>query len=555
MNKNLTDLIKDGGFKGELDDSAPTIDSYSHDASLFEILPKIVVFPKDAKDIEALVRTVSAHKHQDKSLSLTARSAGTDMAGGAVNDSIIVDFRKHLNSIESVSLTHGQAQPGVLYRDFEVQTLKHGALMPSYPASRDLASIGGMVANNAGGEKSLEYGKTKDFIDQLSVVFSDGIERTVKAINKDQLDKIMAKKDFEGEVYRKIYELCEKNYDLIKAAKPTVSKNSMGYTLWEVWDRETGVFDLTKLIVGSEGTLGFVTDITFRLVPSVPHSGLLVLFLRDIDDLGELVPAILAHKPATLESFDDQTLWLSIRFMPSFLKLLGVVRFIHLLFSLIPDGLQLLRGVPKLIVMVEFTGQSESVVRDKIRLLHRELKDKRARYEINGFEEDATEGKSEKFWVMRRQSFNLLRSKVKDKHTAAFIDDLVVNPQYLVEFLPKMRKIIAKYKLFATIAGHLGDGNFHIIPLMKLENKSERDIMLPAMKEVNELVLSYHGSLSGEHNDGLIRGPWLGKQFGSEMLKLFKDVKHIFDPENIFNPHKKTDADWDYSYSHIREHF
>ena len=553
--KTLIDQIKTYGFKGELDDSAPTIDAYSHDASLFEVKPKLVAFPLDKSDIEILVKFVGDNKDKDRSLSLTARSAGTDMAGGAINDSIIIDFRKHLNKIEQIEKTFGHAQPGVLYRDFEAQTLKHQALMPSYPASRDMASIGGMVANNSGGEKSLEFGKTKDFINELKVVFSDGIERVVKPLNKAELDKKMAKDDFEGAVYRQVYELCEKHYDLIKSATPKVSKNSMGYTLWEVWDRETGIFDLTKLIVGSEGTLGFVTDINFRLVPSTPHSGLLVLFLRNIDDLGELIPAILAHKPATLESFDDQTLWLSIKFMPSFHKLLGTKRFISLLFSLIPDGLQLIKGIPKLIVMAEFTGQTEAEVRDKIKALHSELKTKRARYEINGFEEDATEGKSEKFWVMRRQSFNLLRSKVKDKHTAPFIDDLVVNPQYLVDFLPKIRKIISKYKLFATIAGHLGDGNFHIIPLMKLENKEERDTMLPAMKEVNELVLSYHGSLSGEHNDGMIRGPWLGKQFGSEMLKLFKDVKHIFDPKNIFNPHKKTDADWDYSYSHIREHF
>ncbi len=555
MNKNITELVKASKFQGDIDASAPTIDKYSHDASMFEIKPKLVAYPKDARDVEELVKLVSANKHEDRTLSLTGRSAGTDMAGGAINDSIIVDFQRYFNKIESVSKSSAQAQPGVFYRDFEAHTLKYKALMPTYPASRDLAAIGGMVANNSGGEKSLEFGKTKDFIEELKVVFADGVERSVKAINKAELDQKMTQGDYEGQIYKQVYELCERHYDLIKAAKPKVSKNSMGYTLWEVWDRESGVFDLTKLIVGSEGTLGLVTDITFRLVPAMPHSGLLVLFLKDIDDLGELIPTILAHKPATLESFDDQTLWLSIRFMPSFLKLLGLSRFIKLIFNLIPDGMQLLRGIPKLIVMVEFNAETEAEVRSRIRNLHQELKGKRARYEINGIEEDPTEGKSEKFWVMRRQSFNLLRSKVKDKHTAPFIDDLVVNPEYLVDFLPKIRKIISKYQLFATIAGHLGDGNFHIIPLMKLENKSERDILLPAMKEVNELVLSYHGSLSGEHNDGLVRGPWLGKQFGSEMLKLFKDVKHIFDPENIFNPHKKSDSDWDYSFSHIREHF
>src|SRR6201999_71920 len=180
----------------------------------------------------------------------------------------------------------------------------------------------------------------------------------------------------------------------------------------------------------------------------------------------------------------------------SFLKILGLKKFIHLCFSLIPDGFQLLRGIPKLILMVEFNGETEEEVREKIKALHRELKQYRARYEINGFEEDPTEGKSEKFWVMRRQSFQLLRSKVKDKHTAPFIDDLVVNPPYLDEFLPKIRKIIKKYNLFATTQGHIGDGNFHIIPLMKIEEPSERAKLLPAMKEVDELVLHYHGSLS-----------------------------------------------------------
>ena len=156
---------------------------------------------------------------------------------------------------------------------------------------------------------------------------------------------------------------------------------------------------------------------------------------------------------------------------------------------------------------------------------------------------------------MRRESFNLLRQKVKDKHTAPFIDDLVVNPEHLPEFLPKLRKIIKKYKLLATVAGHMGDGNFHIIPLMKLEDPAERKKLLPCMREVNELILSYGGSLSGEHNDGLVRGPWLKDQFGDEMLKLFKETKDIFDPEHIFNPHKKANSTWEYSQKHIRAKF
>ncbi len=543
------------GFNGAVDDSPAALDHYSHDASMFEIRPKLVVKPKNAQDVEKLVQLVAEQKKSHPDLSLTARSAGTCMSGGAINDSIIVNFLEHFTKIENVTSTSAQAQPGVFYRDFEPETLKQGALMPSYPASRDLASIGGMVNNNSGGEKSLEFGKTEDFVTQLQFVFADGVERTVKPLKRAELDKKMAQKDFEGEVYRKLFWLIEKHYDEIKAAKPHVSKNSTGYNLWDVWDRKTGIFDLTKLIVGGQGTLGFVTDIHFRLVPARPHSGLLVLFMKNINDLGEVIPKVLQAKPATFESFDDATLWLSIRFMPSFLKLLGWRKFIHLLITLIPDGLQLLRGVPKLILMVEFNGETEDEVREKVRSLHKELKQKRARYEINGFEETPTEGKSEKFWIMRRYSFQLLRSKVKDKHTAPFIDDMVVPPEHLTAFLTKLRAIIKKYILQATIAGHMGDGNFHIIPLMKLEDPMDRKKILPAMKAVNNLVLKYGGSLSGEHNDGLVRGPWLKQMYGPEVYKLFQETKDILDPDHIFNPHKKANADWEYSFSHIREHF
>ncbi|MDL2362825.1 MAG: FAD-binding oxidoreductase [Patescibacteria group bacterium] len=554
MEETIQKLQKNG-FTGDLANDPATLDFYSHDASMFELRPTLVTKPKNAQDVERLVSFVAANKKKHPELSLTARSAGTCMSGGAINDSIIVDFQRYFTKIGKITSSSANVQPGVFYRDFEPETLKHEALMPTFPASRDLASVGGMVNNNAGGEKSLEYGKTEDFVTELKVVFADGIERIVKPLTKAELDKKMKQKDYESEVYRKVFILVEGNYEQLKAAKPHVNKNSTGYNLWDVWDRETQIFDLTKLIVGAQGTLGLTTDITFRLVPHSPHSGLLVLFMKDIDDLGEVIPKVLAHKPATFESFDDATLFLAIRFMPTFLKLLGLKRFIHLIVTLTPTGLQFLRGIPKLIMMVEFNGQTEDEVRTKVHALHRDLAKHHARYEINGFEEDPSEGKSEKFWIMRRYSFQLLRSKVKDKHTAPFIDDFVVPTQHLTEFLPQLRKIIKKYKLFATIAGHMGDGNFHVIPLMKLEDKSDRKKILPAMKEVNRLVLKYHGSLSGEHNDGLVRGPWLEEMYGKEVLNLFKQAKHIMDPDNIFNPHKKSDANWEYSFGHIRDHF
>jgi len=299
------------GFNGDIDNSADSLDFYSHDASMFELRPELVVSPKNSNDVEILVKLVAENKKLMPTLSLTARSAGTCMSGGAINDSIIVNFLKYFKSIGPVTNDSAQVQPGVLYKDFEPETFKHNALMPTYPASRDMASVGGMVNNNAGGEKSLEYGKTEDFVTELQFVFADGIERTVKPLTKNELEKKMMQADFEGQVYKQLFDLIEANYDQIKKAKPHVSKNSTGYNLWDVWNRETEIFDLCKLIVGGQGTLGLVTDIKFKLVPHKPHSGLLVLFMKDINDLGEVITKVLESKPATFESFDDATLWLA----------------------------------------------------------------------------------------------------------------------------------------------------------------------------------------------------------------------------------------------------
>jgi FAD/FMN-containing dehydrogenase len=549
---DMTQLLRRAGFEGDIDTTPPALDTYSHDASLFEIRPTTIVYPKHTGDVETLVGVVSKNKHKNKKLSITARSAGTDMSGAAINDSIIADFTRHFNQITSVSSNKANVQPGVYYRDFEVQTLRHDALLPPYPASRDLCTLGGMVNNNSGGEKSLQYGKTDNFVTELQVVFADGKERTVKPLTKPELVRKMSQKDFEGKVYKQLFELIEENYEVIQAARPKVSKDSTGYHLWNVWNRETGVFDMTKLFVGAQGTLGLTTDLHFRLVPAPKHSGTLVIFLRRLDLLGDLINDVMKQKPATFEGFDNYTLMLSFKLFFSFHKLIGWKETIKLAFQLIPDALKLFRGIPKMVLLVEFNGATEQEVAQKVHAMRTSL----SSYNHSSlFEEDENESKAKKFWIMRRASFQLLRSKVKDKHTAPFIDDLVVNPEHLPEFLPKIRKIMKKYKLLATIAGHMGDGNFHIIPLMQLERKDERAVLEPAMKEVNNLVLQYGGSLSGEHNDGLVRGPWLEQMYGKEVVAIFKQVKKIFDPENIFNPHKKTDATWDYSFGHVRNHF
>ena len=538
--------------EGVVTDEEAELERASHDASLFEIRPQVIVKPKDHKDIEKVVDFVSKNKKDNPNLSITVRSGGTCMSGGAVNDSIIIDVNEFMTDVGEVEEDRIRTQPGAFYRDFEPKTLASGKLMPSYPASRELCTVGGMVANNSGGEKSLEHGKTENFVNELDVVLADGNTYTLKPLTRRELESKMEQGDFEGDLYKRVYELVEENYDLIEDAKPKVTKDSTGYHLWNVWDREKEIFDLTQLFVGSQGTLGLVTDIEYRLVDAPTNSGTLVMFLRGTDDLGDIINDVLSHNPATFEGFDNYTLMLSFKLFFYFRKTLGWWGMMKLGLQLIPDAFKLIRGIPKMILLIEFNGDTPQEVAEKVHNLREELRP----YGHEAlFEENETEAKSRKFWIMRRESFNLLRKKVKDKHTAPFIDDLVVPPEHLPEFLPEVRKVINKYDLLATIAGHMGDGNFHIIPLMEIEKEEERNKLEPAMREVNELVLKYGGSLSGEHNDGMVRGPWIETMYGSKVFGLFKEIKTIFDPENIFNPHKKTDADWEYSKDHIRTSF
>lgn len=547
LQKNLGGIIE-----GDVDSSEATRAFYSHDASIFELVPEVVAFPKTNKDIQEIVRYVSEHKKVRPTLSVTARSRGTDMGGAAINDSIIMDTSKYMTRVWDVSAESARTEPGAMYKDFEAETLKYGSILPSYPASRDLAGMGGIVNNNSGGEKSLEFGKTDRYVQEMNVVLADGNEYVIKPLTRRELNKKMDQDDFEGRLYRDTFRIVDENYDEIKNAAPRVSKDSTGYHLWNIWDKDEQIFDLTKLFVGAQGTLGLMTEAKIGLVHKPEHAGTLVCYLRDMDQLGELIPAVLEHRPATFECFDDNTLWLSFKFIFAFIKRLGFLTWLIMCLQLIPDGLALLRGFPKMVLLIEFTGESEEEVRDKI---HRARKDLASKFKFSYMEEDATEFESRKFWLMRRESFNLLRSKVKDKHTAPFIDDFIVPPKNLTKFLPELRKIIKKYNLLATVAGHLGDGNFHVIPLMKIEDPKERAKFKPAMTEVNTLVIKYGGSVSGEHNDGLVRGPWLDKMYSPSVLGYMREIKALYDPHNIFNPHKKTDATWDYSFSHIREHF
>lgn len=538
MDKSLAGRLKER-VRGDVVTDNKSRAIYARDTSIFERTPEVVVFPKDAADAAELVKTVGEAKRAGQPASIAARSAGTDMSGGPLSDSVVAVFTKHMNKVLEVGDGYAVAEPGAYYRDFEKATrARDNQLLPSYPASREIAAIGGIVNNNSGGERTLEYGKTEKYVEELEVVLSDGTITTFKALDRSELTNKKAMQTLEGKIYREMDELLTEHAAAIAAAKPKVSKNSAGYALWNVKNEAKAMFDLSQLITGAQGTLALTTKMKLRLVREQGYRSMLVIFLSDISLLPEIVHKVLPYNPESFESYDDNTFKLAVRFLPQMLSQLGLIRAIRLGFSFLPElGMVLTGGVPSLILMAEFSEDTHDEALAKAQGAQAAIAHINIQTSIKKDERGAR-----KYWMVRRESFALLRKNAKGLYAAPFIDDFVVPPDVYPEFLPKLHALLDEYKgrFVYTIAGHIGDGNFHIIPLMDLAKPNVRQIVLELAPRVYKLVLEYGGTTTGEHNDGIIRTPYLQLQFGPELVKLFEATKRIFDPENIFNPGKKV---------------
>ncbi|HEY1041533.1 MAG TPA: FAD-binding oxidoreductase [Candidatus Paceibacterota bacterium] len=538
-------FLLEAGFEVAYDDA--TRATYSHDASICEIEPVCVVFPKTKHELAQLITLVNHYKKQFPTLSLTMRSRGTDMSGGSLNDSIIVDCSKYLTRIDPVKDFSITVEPGAFYKDMEIETLKSHMIMPSFTASKNLCGVGGMFANNCAGEQTLKYGKATNHILATKFIGADGIERVVSKISRGELGKLMMEDSWWGNVNRDLYDLIIHHREVIERNTPHVSKNSAGYNLWDVFNLEAGTWDVNKLLCGSQGTLGITSEITWKLSHVEDKSEMLVVFLESLDELPKAVEVIARYQPNSLESYDDTSFSLAMKYWKDFIESMGLWRAIKLTLRFIPEVVRTLRtGIPKLVLVVEMRGKDQNILREKIERMYDEI-------QVHGFTGriPTSEGDREKYWAIRRESFNLLRKHLHGTRTAPFIDDTVVNVEHLPNYLRELREILDGRQLQYTIAGHAGNGNFHIIPLMDFKEKNTKEIIQEVSEQVFELVKKYNGSITGEHNDGLIRTPFLNYMFDDEMLELFKKVKHIFDPENIFNPRKKVGGSVDYTLKHI----
>lgn len=550
LKEELKNLIE-----GEVDDSSAILEKYSHDYSIFEVKPEIVVFPKNKEDIKKIVKFVSKKRELGFNISITPRAAGTCMSGGSLNTSIILDTTKHINGV--IDIKRGDfgkrksfsgkeyeikglvsVLPGTFYRDMEKKTLEYGLIMPCYPASKELCAVGGMVANNGAGEKTLKYGQNKDLVESLKVILYDGEEYEIKPLTREELEAQILENNTLSDVYRKVWNLIKRNFEEIKNAKPKTSKNSSGYLLWDVWDPVNEIFDPIKLFVSAQGTTGIITEITYRLVEVEKNSTLLVVFVKDLEEIPQITHELLKNDVETLELYDDHTIKFAVRFFFDFVKNKGLLGTIKYALRFLPEFFMILSsGVPKVIVLAEFVSNNKDEILREARVAQSKLSGFRVKTRITKDDEER-----EKYFSIRRDSFKLLSDHSKGKRTAPFIDDVVVPIDNLPKYLPELTKILSENNILYTIAGHLGDGNLHVIPLMDFKDPNTINIIKTVTEKVYEIVKKYNGSITAEHNDGLIRTPYLKMMFGEKISSIFAEFKEIMDPQNIFNPKKKVGA-------------
>ena len=518
-------------IKGQIHSSAAAREAFSKDASIFQVHPLAVAVPMDVDDISKIIHYATTTNQHGGNLTLAPRNGGTCMSGGPLTEGIVLDMSKHLNRIGAVDTFHKTVvvQSGVMHREVEKAASAHGLIFAPYTSSKDLCGIGGMIGNNASGELSLTYGPTSSNVASLKVILSDGKEYEFEPLNRKQLKKKLELMTLEGDIYRRITTLLKDNRQLIKTHHPRVTKNAAGYALWELWDKQEHEFNLGRIFIGAQATLGIVSEATLKLVDKSPHQQMIVCAINSINQLTDIVRTIVHHGASICETFDHHTYELAQEQFPEDAENARFANGKHMVVYGIFEGDT--KEQAEILA-----GQTKNVIEQSLQV------------PVYWVESDDVKSS---YQAIRRYSYKMLKEMNSSvKKAMPFIEDTIVPLEHYGEFVSALEAILEDYDMTYTYAGHIGEGSIRLIPLVNRDDKS-RDNIMELEGRVNDLVLAFRGSISVDHNDGIIRTPYLAQQYGDEMIALFKQVKNIFDPNDIFNRGKKVDGTLEFARAHI----
>lgn len=519
---------------GEVMTSTDARRYFSTDGSILQIAPALIAYPRNENDVRKACRFSWQLAERGRVIPITPRGSGTDTSGAAIGDGIVLVFPAHMNRVLELDTKANTVtvEPGINFGKLQQTLHTHGRFLPAYPPGLEYSTVGGAVATNAAGEKSVKYGDTRKAVRSLRIVLANGEVVETKRLTKRELSKKLGLATFEGEIYRSIDTLLEEQRDLIERLDRHVPRNNAGYNLLEI-KRRDGSFDLTPLIVGSQGTLGIITE---AVVHTEPHNPQTTLLLAKFDSLQHIQDAVqelrdLPDKPSAIEFIDQYTLNQVNELNPN--QLNDVIEAPY------PAG----------ILIVEFDDNDKKIK-------------KAAKRGAKIFEKYATSletysdfDQQQTIWKLRQSTSLLISHNEGLLRPAPIIDDAAVAPDQFRALIEGTYKILEANNLPLGVWGHAGDGALHLQPRLNLGQVGDRQRAFRIMDEYYKLVIKLGGTISANAGDGRVRAPYLEEMYGPEQFAILQKVKQVFDPYGILNPGVKFGTSVDDLKAMIRTDF
>ncbi|HET7032794.1 MAG TPA: FAD-binding oxidoreductase, partial [Casimicrobiaceae bacterium] len=490
---------------------------YSTDASVYQIQPIGVALPRTRDDLKRLVQ-ICARVH----CPITMRGGGTSQAGQAIGAGLVVDTSKYLNAILELNVQERwvRVEPGVVLDELNAQLRPHGLRFAPDVSTASRATVGGMMANNSSGARSVIYGKTIDHVIEQEVVLSDGSVVTFRPLADGELAQKCAGDTLEARCYRTVAELATTHQDEIERRYPKVLRRVGGYNLDDFVPGHP--FNLARMIVGSEGTLGVVLSAKLNLVSLPKAKAVMAIQFEHLLESLAAAPVILKHHPSAIEVMDKSILD-------------------HTRKSAALEAMRqsFIEGDPAALLCVEFYDDRAENLPPRLAALEQDLRSQKLGYRYHHALDLAAQAR---VWSLREAGLGLSMAMREDAKSLSFVEDTAVAPERLRDYIERFLAVVAKHGTTAGVYAHVSVGCLHVRPVVNMKTDAGVKQFEAIANDIADLVLEFGGALSGEHGDGLVRGPFMEKMFGTTLYEAFRTIKQTFDPHGLFNPGKIVDA-------------
>jgi len=520
----FVEALRDAGFQGEIADDAATRITFATDNSIYQVLPPVVLFPRDGADIHRIVEV--SVREAFAGIALTARGGGTGTNGQSLATTIVVDTSRHMNRILDVDPASGRVtvEPGVVLAQLNQRLAADGLFFPPMISTATRATLGGMIGTDACGKGSRRYGRTHDYVESLEVSLASGEALTLQSLDANAIERGVAAGDPAAQLAHELRAAVAPYRDLVTQTFPDMPRSLTGYNLRDAFD-DDGSVHLQRLFTGAEGTLGLIRQATLRVIPKPTARRLAVIGYTTFEAALADARALLTTEPSAIETIDDRILALAQQ-DPGWHRVRHVIE-----------------GAPqaRVINLVEYEEASESEVATRINGLDAALESS-GRAVSDYRVDDATV--AAELWAIRARSVGLLARQPGARKPIPFIEDTVVPPDQLPEYIAELRALLDGYGIEYGMFGHVDVGCLHVRPALDMTDAADAALIREITDKVVVLLKRHRGLLWGEHGKGF-RGEYTRDFFGETLYSLLTTVKRRFDPHNRMNPGKIVAPDGD----------